>query len=265
MVAHQRFQQFVLLVIIANTLAVGLHTLPAVAASTGTLLDVAFQIMLAIFVMELLLRLYSYGWVFFRDGWNVFDLIVIGLALIPALGALSVLRALRLLRVLRLVSAFPAARRVSAGLLTALPHLLPVVLVSALVYSLMTVIAVALFGMSRPTEFGSFGAAVSTLIGLLGGDSWPVVTDLMASSPAAWVFFLGALPVAGLTMVGLFVAVIVGAVQEIDDARDEQFEDAARAEQEAANQMILAELRTLRLEVAELRAERSRAADHEGR
>ena len=49
-----------------------------------------------------------------RGKGNIFDLIIVGIALLPATGSLSVLRALRILRVLRLVSAVPSMRSVSS-------------------------------------------------------------------------------------------------------------------------------------------------------
>lgn len=261
LVDGRAFQLFVLLLIVVNTLAVGLNTFPAVTSNLGTLLHSVSRITLAVFVIELSLRLYGHGPRFFRDGWNVFDLLVVGLALVPALGALSVLRALRGLRVLRLASLFPSARHVATGLLAALPRLGAVIVVAVLLAVVMTVSSVGLFGTARPAEFGDFGAAAGFLVSLLGGDGWAVVADLMTSSPAAWIFF-GAMPVVGLTMVGLVIAVIVAAFQE-----DNRVDVNERLQQEMADQaryeaLILEEVRALRREVSELR---QRSADREGR
>jgi hypothetical protein len=52
----------------------------------------------AICGVELLLRLFAHGGRFFTDGWSVFDLLTVSIALVP--------------RVLRLMSAVPAMRRV---------------------------------------------------------------------------------------------------------------------------------------------------------
>ncbi len=54
---------------------------------------------LTIFTIELLAKLYVWRLAFFRNGWNVFDFIIVAISLMPAVGALSVLRALRILRV----------------------------------------------------------------------------------------------------------------------------------------------------------------------
>src|SRR3546814_8310110 len=58
---------------------------------------------------------------FFRDGWNIFDFLVVGVALVPASGELSVLRSMRVLRLMRLATALPAIRRVISGMFKAVP------------------------------------------------------------------------------------------------------------------------------------------------
>jgi voltage-gated sodium channel len=75
-----------------------------------------FAVSQTVFVVEIALRVASYGprfLEFFRDGWNVFDFVVVALSLAPEIGALSfgarivrVLRVLRFLRVLRLASLY---------------------------------------------------------------------------------------------------------------------------------------------------------------
>ena len=72
-----------------------------------------FVVSQAIFVIEIALRVVSYGprfLEFFRDGWNVFDFVVVVLSLVPEIGALSfgarIVRVLRVLRVLRLASLY---------------------------------------------------------------------------------------------------------------------------------------------------------------
>ena len=56
-------------------------------------LRLADQILLSIFVVELLLKIFTQGRQFYRDPWNIFDATVIGIALRPT-GPLSILRSL---------------------------------------------------------------------------------------------------------------------------------------------------------------------------
>ena len=108
-------------VIIFNAIILGLETSPAVMSRFGGLLHLLDKICLWIFVTEIALKLYAHRFAFFRNGWNLFDFIIVGIALAPASEGFSVLRALRILRVMRVMSAAPSLRRVVEGFITALP------------------------------------------------------------------------------------------------------------------------------------------------
>ena len=60
--------------------------------AAGGLLYLLDRLCLAIFVAELAAKLAVYRTRFHRDPWNVFDFIVVGIALLPATGSLSVLQ-----------------------------------------------------------------------------------------------------------------------------------------------------------------------------
>jgi len=94
-----RIRQFIIGVIIFNAILLGLETSPEVMGTAGTIILTLDWICLAIFVIEIVLKLVAHGARFFRSGWNVFDFLIVGIALMPATHGLSVLRALRILRV----------------------------------------------------------------------------------------------------------------------------------------------------------------------
>ncbi|MGV3695380.1 MAG: ion transporter, partial [Paracoccus marcusii] len=79
-----RAQGVITAVILFNALILGLETWPRVMAAAGPLLIALDRVCLAIFVIEIGLKLYARGLRFFRDGWNVFDFIVVGIAVLPA-------------------------------------------------------------------------------------------------------------------------------------------------------------------------------------
>ena len=97
---HHLSQHLLVFLIIINALILGLETDPRIHEAVGEYLIAIDHVILVIFIVELALLMASRGWRFFKDAWCVFDLIVIGIALVPATGSLSVLRALRVLRVL---------------------------------------------------------------------------------------------------------------------------------------------------------------------
>ena len=127
LVESEAFQRSIIAVILLNAITLGLETSHAIMARFGALLHALDRIMLAIFVIELGLRLYAHGLRFFRDPWGVFDFVVVAISLVPASSGLSVLRALRVLRTLRLVSAVPGMRMVVSGLLNAIPAMISII------------------------------------------------------------------------------------------------------------------------------------------
>src|SRR4051794_12838632 len=115
------FQRVIIAGIVLHAITLGVGTSRQFVGQFGGGLPAVDRIALAIFVVELMLRLAAHGMRFFRDPWSVFDFVVIGIALIPASEAFSVLRALRILRVLRLVALVPSMRGVVSALLSAVP------------------------------------------------------------------------------------------------------------------------------------------------
>ena len=249
------FSRLVLSVILANALVLGAETMV-----TGTALSVLHTIdhaMLVFFVVELLLRLFANGRRFFTDPWSVFDLLVVGVAFLPASGSLSALRALRVLRVLRVITVVPSLRRVVDGLLRAVPGMGAVGALLILVMYVSAVIATGLFGETSEEYFGSLWISLFTLFQAMTGEAWPdIARAVMVAHPSAWIFFVLYILVVSFAVLNLFIAVIVSGMEEITDEErkdDEQKDERldALAEQ---NREILAELRALRATVGEDRA-----------
>jgi len=193
---------------------------------------------------------------FFRDPWNVFDFAVVTIALVPASGALSVLRALRVLRVLRLLTVVPSMRRVVGALLSAIPGLGSIAAVLALLFYVFAVIATKLFSAEFPDWFGSIGRSLYTLFQVMTLESWSmgIARPVMEKFPFAWAFFVPFILIATFTMLNLFIAVIVNAMQTFnaqDNAEAVAAVDQAREHVEAD---MRAQLGALRGEIAELKA-----------
>ena len=156
-------QRSLIALILVNAVILGLETSPSVMSAWGPWLIAADQAILAIFVVEIALRLAAHRLAFFRDPWSVFDFVVVAIALIPASGPLAVLRALRVLRVLRLVTLVPSMKRVVGGLLSALPGLGSVSAIIGIIFYVAAVIATKLFGTDFPQWFGTLGDSAPQL------------------------------------------------------------------------------------------------------
>jgi len=261
LVEHKRFQQVIIWVIVLNAVTLGLETSQSVMRGFGDLLHVADHVMLGVFVVELLLRLYAHGWRFFRDSWSVFDFLIVGISLVPAAGPFSVLRALRVLRVLRLISAVPAMRRVVNGLLAAVPGMASIGALLALVIYVAGVMATKLFGPIAPEHFGELDTTLFTLFQTMTGEGWPdIAREVMAAAPLAWIFFVIYILISSFAVLNLFIAVIVNGMEKTVTSDLVEAEQQHAADQAASDQLILDEVRALRREVAELRAQQKERA-----
>jgi voltage-gated sodium channel len=250
-VRRAAFQRVVIAVILVNAITVGLETSTALMAHAGTLPHVADRVALAAFLAELLLRGYAHGWRLFTDAWSVFDVLVVVVALVPAAGGLSVLRTLRVLRV---VSVVPSMRRVVSGLLAAAPGLASVAALLALVIFVAAVMATNLFGPAAPDAFGTLAGSLFTLFQTMTGEGWPdLAREVMAEAPLAWIFFVTYILVSGFAVLNLFIAVVVRGMeaQVTEDLAAKEAENAAA--KAASDRHLLAEVRALRAQIAELR------------
>ncbi|MFO7577098.1 MAG: ion transporter [Pelovirga sp.] len=249
-------QRTIIGVILVNAITLGLETVPAVNGPYGGILSQLDRICLMIFVVELGLAIVAMGPArFFREPWRVFDFIVVGIALVPAVGALSILRSLRVLRVLRLASASPRMRVVVAALLAAIPGMSSIVALLLLLFYVAAVMSTKLFGIDFPQWFGSIDASMYTLFQIMTLESWSmgIVRPVLEVFPYAWLFFVPFIMLATFTMLNLFIAVIVDAMQsQAHVAQTEQLRDieAIAAEKERD---LHRDMDSLRGEIRELK------------
>ncbi|MBC7283800.1 ion transporter [Hoeflea sp.] len=248
----RKFEAFITTLIIVNAITLGLETVPPVTERFGGLLFALDRIILAIFVLEVAARLAVWRLDFFRDPWRVFDLLVVGVALIPATGNLSVLRALRVLRVLRMISMVPSLKRVVGGLVGALPGMGSIMLLLTLVFYVFSVMATKLYAETFPDWFGSIPASAYSLFQIMTLESWSmgIVRPVMEVHPMAWAFFLPFILCTTFTVLNLFIGIIVSAMQAEHDAEASADREAMATEQG----QMLRELRAIRKDIAELRA-----------
>ncbi|MBY6152139.1 ion transporter [Vannielia litorea] len=233
-------------VIVLNAIVLGLETSPEVMSRVGSLVVIIDTICLAIFVVEIAARLCARGWSFFRGGWNLFDLAVVAVALVPSGHGFSVLRALRVLRVLRVISVAPRLRRVVEAFLTALPGMASVFLLMALLFYVGAVIATTLFGAAFPDWFGDMGTSAYTLFQIMTLESWSmgIVRPVMEVYPWAWAFFVPFIMVTTFAVVNLIVGLVVNSMQTAH-------EEVSVAATDAYRETVLARLEAIEKRLAE--------------
>ena len=219
-------------VILFNAVILGLETSPSVMSEAGGLIQMLDRICLAIFVVELALKLVAYGPRFFRDGWNIFDFVLVAISLIPATQGFTVLRALRIMRVLRVISGITSLRRVVEGLITALPGMASVFVLMGILFYIGSVMATKLFGATFPDWFGTLGKSAYSLFQIMTLESWSmgIARPVMEVHPYAWAFFVPFIMVTTFAVVNLLVGLIVNSMQDAHQEEANEATDAYRDE-----------------------------------
>ena len=225
-------RQFITAVILFNAVILGLETSDMAMAKVGLLIGFLDRMCLAIFVVELVLKLLVYRLRFFRDGWNIFDFAIVAVSLVPAAQSLSVLRSLRILRILRVVSVAPRLRRVVEGFITALPGMASVFLLMGIIFYIGSVISTQLFSADFPQWFGSLAQSAYSLFQIMTLESWSmgIVRPVMEVYPYAWAFFVPFIMVTTFAVVNLLVGLIVNSMQDAHSEEADQKTDTYRDE-----------------------------------
>jgi len=246
LVESRRFELTIMVIIMINAVTLGLETDARVMEAIGPVLIALDRIILGIFVVEVLLKMWVYRLRYFHDPWRIFDFTIVAISLIPASGNLSVLRALRILRVLRLISVVPSLRRVVGGLMAALPGMGSITMLLLLVFYVFSVMATKLYGGVFPEWFGSIGASAYSLFQIMTLESWSmgIVRPVMEQFPMAWIFFIVFILCTSFTVLNLFIGIIVSAMQAEHEAHANEDRELLMDNQRRISQE-LAEIRSL--------------------
>lgn len=245
----RRFRHAVTGLIVLAALAVGLETYPAITERVGPALDRMDRVIIALFTLEIVLRIGAYGrtpWRFFRDPWNLFDFVIVALCLMPADSqSAAALRLVRVVRALRLLTAIPQLQLIIGALLRSLSSIGYIGLLLFLLFYIYAVIGTALFAGNDPANFGSLHQAALSLFRTITLEDW---TDLMYSQihgtdvypsqvepgigphpqamPIGAVLYFGSFVLIGTMIVlNLFIGVVINSLTE---AQRQQAADALR-------------------------------------
>ena len=216
-IENKYFVTFITVVIIINAITLGLETSKNIKNEYGVYLSLIDTIALIIFTIELLAKISVYKLRFFRDGWNVFDFIIVVVSLIPASGPFSVLRAFRIFRTLRLLSIVPSMKRIIQAIFISIPGILSVGTIIILIFYISSVLTTTFFGDKFYEWFGTVGNSMYTLFQIMTLESWSmgIVRPVMKEFPLAWLFFVPFILVTTFAVLNLFIGIIVDAMQQI--------------------------------------------------
>ena len=237
---QDRVVNTIMAVIIFNAITLGIGTSDWAQENFGSLLNVIDKTVLTIFVIELLLKLYAYGLNFFRNSWNIFDLFVVSVGLLPQTAGLSALRGLRVIRALRLLSVIPQMRAVVQALLDALPGMGAVIVMISIVFYVFGVMATIMYGNAFDEWFGTLGRSLYSLFQIMTLESWSmgIVRPVMKEFPNAWAFFVPFIVITAFSVLNLFIGLLVNTMQSAVEADTEaEFEQLRALVREETDQV----------------------------
>jgi voltage-gated sodium channel len=213
------FNSVIIGVILANAVVLGLQTYPGIVDSYGGALDLLNALCLGVFVVELTLRIASYGrrpQDFFKSGWNVFDFVVITAAFIPGVrDSSTLLRLVRLARVVRVVRLLPDVRVLIVGVFRSLPPLLSMAALTTVILFVYGMVGWLLFADELPEEWGTIGDAMLTMFILLTLENFPFYMERgMNVHPWSWVFFVSFVLVAAFIVLNVLIGIVLNSMEE---------------------------------------------------
>ena len=257
------FEYCIIAVIIFNGALLGVGTAPALADRYGDLIELASQIALGVFIAEALLKMFAASpraLGYFKDGWNVFDFLVIVFALIPATGQFAMIaRLARLLRVLRLISTIKDLRLIVAALVRSIPSVGHVMMLMGIIVYIYAIMGYHLFHETDPDNWGSLGAALLTLFNIITLEGWTdIMYAAMETHPLAWVYFVSFVIVGTFVVINLFIAIIIN---NLDEAKLERLRDIERP---VSREELLRELRAAQEALSRLRERVERGDGEDG-
>lgn len=210
-VETKSFDMFIMALICLNSVILGLMVVPAYNDNFGSLFQLIDKLCLAIFVVEMILKLCAFGKEFFALRWNRFDFAIVAISSFSFASPFIIFRAFRLFRILKYINRFSKLKRIVGISQALLPNFVAFFLVFSVFIYVFAIIAVNLFS-DRFLDFASLPQAVLTLLQVCTLDGWAEITRaVMKVFPHAWIFFISFLML-GMMLCLSFVLSLVGEV-----------------------------------------------------
>lgn len=229
LVQSTAFNNVIVAVILINAALIGLSTYTADVSALRVIAALE-AVCVVIYLVEIVLRFIARESTaaFFRDGWNIFDIVIVVAAIVPATNGIGpVLRILRVFRVLRLVKTIPELRLIVNVLLRSVASMKHVALLAGILFYVYAIIGVKLFGGdAHPmrTYFGSIHEACFTLFRILTGDDWTQMRYELAQAgqplAAFTAYQVSWIVVATFLLVNLIVGAVINNYQKVQDIEE---------------------------------------------
>lgn len=224
------FNNLSLFAILLTAVTVGIETNPGISQQYRPVLRALEVGLLGFFIVEALVRFLG-TWPdvrnYFKDGWNVFDLAVIIVCLLPIDGHFAaVIRLARILRILRVVRIFPRLRIIVNALMKGVSSMGYIALLLSVLFYIYAVLGVFLFGPKDADHFGSIPAAFLTLFQIVTLEGWVDIMDQQIEAGGSPIgtplYFISFIVLGTMIVLNLFIGAIVGSMSEAQEEHDSE-------------------------------------------
>lgn len=189
LVEGKNFDFLIMSLICMDAVILGLMTSDAMNRFFEGGLFILDRLFMAIFIIEMIMKIFAFGKKFFKSGWNVFDFVVIAISSVPFASWFIIFRTFRLFRLLRYVNKFTRLKQMINTFLALLPNFMAMLLVMAVFFYVFAIMAVCLFG-DVFIEFSDLGSSLFALLQVVTLDGWAsnIARPVMAVFPHSWLF-----------------------------------------------------------------------------
>lgn len=228
--SNKTFELFVVFVIVFSALVIGAKTydIPPHLITLITWLD---WFITGVFLVEIIVRFLGEERKrdFFKQGWNIFDTVIVLVSLIPAENSDMALigRLIRIFRVLRMVSIIPELRMLLNSLLKALPQLGYVMLLMFIIFYIYAAIGATFFAPINSVLWGDISLSLLTLFRVMTFEDWTdVMYETMEVYPLSWLFYVTFIFFTAFAFLNMVIGIIVGVLEQ-EHARERKAQDEA--------------------------------------
>ncbi|MFD3436582.1 ion transporter [Streptomyces sp. NPDC058685] len=229
--------------IAVNAILLGVETYAGFADRWEFQLKLLEHLLLGVFTLEILMRAAAHAdrpADFFRNPWNIFDMVVVLSAFLPFLSEnTTVLRLLRLARVIRTARFLPQLRIIVTAIGKSIPGAVSFLLVGTLLLYLYAMLGWASFATADPEHYGSLGRAALTLFVLMTLDGLgDAVNAGLRISPWSVLYYASYVLLSSFLLVNLLIGVVINSLEQARVLDEERKAPAAPAPDDDAAQEL---------------------------
>ena len=248
------FSNLTTAVIIFYASVLGFKTIGEVESHYAMLLSILDYMVTIYFLIEIAIKLYAEEKTmdFFKSGWNVFDFVIVVITVVPLdnTAIAPIARIFRIFRVLRLLTSRPELKKIIDMLIRAIPSIVDIVILMFIVFYIYAIVGNYLFEDAASGLWKDFLISMLTLFRILTFEDWTdVMYEGMEIYSWSWIYFVSFVVIAAFVFFNLFVAVIIGEMQKIDN---KDMMDDIHAENDKLD-LILIQIQELKAEIKTLK------------